>query len=249
MIMKISIITPCYNSAFTLEQTVLSVLNQDYPDIEYLVIDGDSTDKTLKILDKYSSQIRHLVTEKDDGHYHAINKGLKLASGEIIAILNADDFYTDDHVISGIIEKFISSNADAVYGDLHYVDKKDHNKVIRDWISGHYKPGLFLQGWMPPHPAFFVKANIYKKFGVFREDLSLSADYELMLRFIHCHQISLSYLPEVLVKMRAGGKGNTSILQRIKANLQDRKSWKVNNLNPDLLTLLKKPLLKLRQFR
>ncbi len=247
--MKVSVITVCLNSEPTIEHCINSVLSQDYPDIEHLLIDGGSTDNTLTIIDQYSSRIKQLVSEKDGGIYHAINKGLKLASGEIIAILNSDDFYTDDQVISRVVEKFTTSNADAVYGDLHYVDKEDQSKVIRDWVSGQYAPGLFLQGWMPPHPAFFVKANIYDKFGGFREDLSLSADYELMLRFIHCNQISLHYLPEVLVKMRVGGKGNISILQRIKANIQDRKAWKVNNLNPDIFTLLKKPLMKLRQFR
>jgi len=246
--MKVSVITVCLNSESTIDHCVNSVLSQDYNNIEYLVIDGGSTDKTIPLLEKYRNKIQYLVSETDKGHYHAINKGLKLASGEIIAILNSDDFYTNNQVISRVAELLMDSNVDALYGDLHYVDKEDKDKIIRNWKSGKYTPGLFLKGWMPPHPAFFVKSSIYKKFGGFREDLSLSADYELMLRFIHLNRISLCYLPEVLVKMRVGGKGNASILQRIKANFQDRKAWSLNNLKPGILTMIRKPLRKIMQF-
>jgi len=247
--MKVSVITACLNAEQTIDQCINSVLSQNYPDIEYLLIDGGSSDKTLKTVDKYSSRIKHLISEKDEGHYPAINKGLNLASGDIIAILNSDDFYPDDHVISRVVEKLKDPGTDALYGDLRYVDRENPDKVVRTWISGHYKPGLFLQGWMPPHPTFFVKAEIYGDLGTFREDLSLSADYELMLRFIHCHKMSLSYIPEILVEMRDGGRGNASILKRIQANFQDRKAWEVNHVKPNRLTLLKKPARKLRQFR
>ncbi len=247
-LMKVTVITSCKNSEATIEDAIRSVLAQDYPDIEYIIIDGNSTDRTLEITKKFSAGISILISEADEGLYHAINKGIQLSSGEIICNLNADDFYADAGVIRKVVDLFTESRSDAVYGDLHYVDKKDKEKIVRNWKSGAYKEGLFLKGWMPPHPAFFVKKSIYDAYGNFNVSLKSAADYELMLRFIHKHKIKTAYLPSVLVKMRTGGKSNKTLANRIKANLEDRKAWKINNLRPGFLTLFLKPLRKLNQY-
>ncbi|MFI5150099.1 MAG: glycosyltransferase family 2 protein [Bacteroidia bacterium] len=246
--MKISIITVCFNSESTIEHAVRSVLSQEKIDLEYIVIDGGSTDQTLPILEKYKSSILHLVSEKDEGIYHALNKGIALAAGEVIGILHSDDFYTSTRALYLVMEKFEKEGPDAVYGDLQYVNKENPDRIFRNWISGPYTEGLFLKGWMPPHPVFFARRDCYIKYGSFNTTFSSSADYELMLRFIHKNKIRLSYIPQVLVKMRVGGKSNETILNRIKANREDRRAWKVNGIKPGLLTLTMKPLSKLLQF-
>ncbi len=245
---KVSIITVCYNSAITIEDTIKSVINQDYKNIEYIILDGQSKDNTISIIEKYKEQIAVFKSELDNGMYDALNKGIDLASGEIIAILNSDDFYINNHVISKVVDQMTSKGVDALYGDLWYVDQVDTNKIIRKWISGEYKPGLFLKGWMPPHPAFFVKKSVYEQHGKFDLSLQSASDYELMLRFIHKHKVSITYLPEVLVKMRIGGTSNASFKNRVRANKEDRKAWSKNELTPKWYTLILKPLSKIRQY-
>jgi glycosyltransferase involved in cell wall biosynthesis len=246
--LKVSIITVCYNSAETIEDTILSVVSQDYASIEYIVVDGKSSDTTLSIIEKYNSKITKFLSEKDDGIYFAINKGISLASGDIIAVLHADDVYYSNHVISDVVNTFTEKNTDTVYGNLYYVDRIDTSKIKRQWISGGYTKKSFLKGWMPPHPSFFVRKKCYDKFGVFNTSLHSAADYELMLRFLFKHNCSASYLPQVLVKMRVGGRSNVSLMNRIKANREDKKAWLMNELKPSLFTFIRKPLSKLGQF-
>ena len=245
---KISVITATFNSASTIESTLLSIINQDYQNKELIVIDGGSTDETLSIIEKYKSSISIIISEKDNGIYDALNKGISLATGDVIAILHSDDFYIHNKVISNVIETFINFKSDSVYGDLIYVDRFDTNRIIRKWISGNYKHGKFIQGWMPPHPSFFVKKECYDRYGKFNLSLKSSADYELMLRFLHKHKITTVYLNEFLVKMRIGGQSNVSLLNRLKANREDKLAWKLNNIKPAFYTLLFKPLRKLIQF-
>jgi glycosyltransferase involved in cell wall biosynthesis len=246
--LKISIITVSFNSAKTIEQTIQSVLSQRYSNVEYIIIDGASQDETLSIIDKYRNKIAVLLSEKDSGIYNAMNKGLKRVTGDIIGILNSDDFYADENVLGDIAQLFEQGKADAVYADLQYVDANDTRKIKRHWKSGKYKPGNFLFGWMPPHPTFFVRKEVYEKYGLFNENLRSAADYELMLRFIHKYQISLDYLPRIIVKMRSGGQSNVTAKNRIKANLEDRKAWELNGLKPYFFTLFFKPIRKLKQF-
>ncbi|PCJ25981.1 MAG: glycosyl transferase [Flavobacteriales bacterium] len=248
MSLKVSIITVCYNSSKTIEDTIQSVLSQTYTNIEYIIIDGLSTDNTLEIVTKYKDKITKIVSEKDNGLYDAINKGIKLATGDIIANLNSDDFYIDNNVIADVVEKIEKENTDSLYADLYYVDAIDTNKVVRHWKSGNYKHGLFYKGWMPPHPTFFVKKSVYEKYGTFNLQLKSAADYEIMLRFIHKYKIKISYLPRVVVRMRIGGVSNVSLLNRIKANREDKQAWLINDLKPKPYTLLFKPLSKLGQF-
>ena len=246
--MKISIITVTYNSAATLEQTILSVTSQSYSNIEYIIVDGGSTDGSLAIIEKYKNRIATIVSEKDKGLYDAINKGLALATGDITGILHSDDFYMNDRVIEKYASVFLKNNCDAVYSDLYYVDKNNTDKIIRKWKSGGYQPGSFINGWMPPHPTFFVKKELYAKFGAFNLQFKSAADYELMLRFIHKHKITVAYLPEFTVKMRVGGKSNVTVQNRVNANLEDRKAWEINGLKPRFYTLYLKPLRKILQF-
>jgi glycosyltransferase involved in cell wall biosynthesis len=246
--MKISIITVCRNSEETIEHTLRSVLAQEDIDLEFIVIDGGSTDSTMKIIGNYSENISTIISEKDNGMYDALNKGIALASGEVIGILHSDDFYASSQILSSVIRAFVSDGIDAVYGDLQYVAKENPDKIIRNWIAGPYTDGLFLKGWMPPHPAFFARRRCYEKFGRFNTEFKTASDYELMLRFIHKEKIKLAYIPLVLVKMRVGGKSNLSIANRIRANREDRLAWKINGLRPGFFTLSIKPLSKLKQF-
>ncbi|HTA26834.1 MAG TPA: glycosyltransferase family 2 protein [Bacteroidia bacterium] len=246
--LKISIITVCYNNVDTLEDTIKSVQSQSYPEIEYIVVDGASKDGTLEIIEKYKSGISKFVSEKDNGIYFAINKGIRMATGDIIGILHGDDLYTDNTIIAKVAATFEKSGADCVYGDLQYVDRANPEKITRSWVAGEYKAGMFLKGWMPPHPTFFIRKECIEKHGDYNTTLFQASDYEFMLRMIHKHQLKIHYLPEVLVKMKIGGASNKSVINRIKNNVEDRKAWKINNLKPSVFTLFIKPLSKIGQF-
>lgn len=244
--MKISVITISFNSADTIESTIESVLAQDYDNVEHIIIDGGSNDKTLSIIEKYKDKIDVLVSEPDKGLYDAMNKGIKYATGDVIGMLNSDDLYADSSVLTKVANEI--KNADAVYGDINYVDRDDIHKVTRRWISGIYRQNAFKRGWMPPHPTFYVKAEKYHQLGTYDLRFKTSADYELMLRFIHKHKIKLSYIPHVLVLMRVGGQSNSSFKNRLAANKEDRFAWKLNGLRPGILTFILKPLSKIGQF-
>ncbi len=246
--MKVSIITITYNSELTLRDTIDSVVGQSYNNIEYIIVDGGSKDNTLNIVKSYEGKISKVISEKDHGLYDALNKGIKLATGDVIGLIHSDDFYNSTNVIQHIVDTFQSSHSDAVYADLYYVDKDDTTKIFRKWKSGDYKYGMFLNGWMPPHPTFFAKREVYQKWGGFNLQLKSAADYELMLRFIHKHQISLAYLPEFIIKMRVGGKSNVTLKNRIRANQEDRKAWVINGIKPRFYTLYAKPLRKIIQL-
>ncbi|MFN8711864.1 MAG: glycosyltransferase family 2 protein [Bacteroidota bacterium] len=246
--MKISVITACYNSAETIADTLKSVTEQSYSDIEYILIDGASTDNTLSIAEQYKNRITRIESGRDGGIYFALNKGLSLATGDIIAFLHADDVYAHKDVLAHVAAEFKRSGADSLYGDLNYVDRNDLSKVIRRWVSGSYSKNLFRKGWMPPHPSFFLRRTCYEKHGNFNTGFKTAADYELMLRMLHVKKVSVTYLPEVLVLMRTGGVSNASFGNRIRANREDRKAWQVNGIKPALLTLIRKPLSKLKQF-
>ncbi|MFM7234889.1 MAG: glycosyltransferase family 2 protein [Flavobacteriales bacterium] len=246
--MKVSIITITYNSAETLEDTIQSVLSQDYPNVEYIIVDGSSKDDTLAIVERYRKSIAVVLSEPDKGIYDAMNKGVRLATGDVIGILNSDDFYADSTVVTDVVANLSQTNADACYADLVYVDRNETSRIVRTWKSGSYRQGRFLEGWMPPHPTFFVKRSIYQMHGLYSTELRSSADYELMLRFVHKHGIRMCYLPRVITRMRAGGQSNVTLRNRWRANREDRLAWKMNGLRPGLFTLIRKPLSKLLQY-
>jgi len=244
---KISIITATFNCESTIEDTILSVLNQTHKNIEYIIIDGKSTDNTLKIIEKYKNNISKIISENDNGIYDALNKGIANASGNIIGFVHADDIFANNEVLEKICLAFAEKNIDAIYGDLQYVAKENTEKIIRNWKSEQFEIKNIKKGWMPPHPTFYVKKEIYNNFGNFDTKYKISADYDLMMRFLWKHKISISYIPEVLVKMRVGGKSNSNfknILQKMK---EDYSTIRINKIG-GFFTIFYKNISKIPQF-
>ena len=251
--MRISVVTVCFDAASTVADAAQSVLEQipkaDSPfELEYIVVDGGSSDGTLLSLAPFEASISLLISEPDQGIYDAMNKGIRAATGDVVAFLNADDVYAFPHVLAKVAATFQETEADAVYGDLDCVAAEDSTKVMRRWRAGAFRSGAFRRGWMPPHPALFVKRSCYERWGLFSLTLRSAADYELMLRFIHRHGMSLAYVPETLVRMRMGGVSNASWRHRLRAHREDWQAWRMNGYVPSPLTLLAKPLRKLPQF-
>ena len=244
---KISIITSVFNAASYIEDCIESVISQAQQ-VEYIIIDGGSTDGTLEIIRKYDPKLAKVVSEPDTGMYDGMNKGLKLATGDIIGILNADDIYAGSKILSKVVATITGNNTDSCYGDLVYVEQSNINRVVRYWQAGDYNLRRFYHGWMPPHPTFFIRRKFLEKHGLFNLNLGSAADYELMLRYLLKYEITTSYIPEVLVKMRAGGLSNRSLINRFLANRNDRLAWKVNGLKPHFWTLYLKPLSKIGQY-
>ncbi|MBA4166718.1 MAG: glycosyltransferase [Chitinophagaceae bacterium] len=245
--MLISIITATFNSSATVSDTLNSVRSQDYEYIEHLIIDGFSTDNTLNIVQQYP-QVAKVVSEKDGGIYDAMNKGIAIATGGIVGILNSDDVYYNNEVIGKVMKAFEDRSVDAVYGDLQYVRQDDLSKVTRMWHSGSFGKRKFYFGWMPPHPAFFVRRKVYEEIGDFNLSLRSAADYEFMLRALFKNNYKPYYIPETLVKMRTGGMSNATLKHRLRANAEDRKAWEINGLRPFVFTIPLKPLRKIFQF-
>lgn len=247
MSLKVSIITTTYNSAATVRDTLQSVANQTYKNIEHIIIDGLSSDDTLHIVAKYP-HVEKIISEKDKGIYDAMNKGVFHATGDIIAILNSDDFYANNEVIEKVVKRMSSESCDGLYADLNYVEANNTTKVLRKWKSGNHTKKSFYYGWMPPHPTIFIKKSIYEQYGAYNLVMKSSADYEFILRTFVSKNCKFIYLPETIVLMRAGGISNASFKNRWRANKEDRLAWKMNNLKPFFFTLYLKPLRKIFQF-
>jgi glycosyltransferase involved in cell wall biosynthesis len=223
--LKISIITVCYNAASTIEDALISVANQENVNVEHILIDGASTDGTVEIIKKYKS-VATFVSEPDKGIYDAMNKGIALATGDIVGILNADDFYMNENVLEDVSRIFSDDSVEACYGDLVYIDQLNKDKVIRYWKSKPYVSGLFKSGWVPAHPTFFVRKSVYEKFSLFDLNYKLAADFEILFRLIEQNKIKTKYLPKVLVKMRLGGATNKSYRN-------------IYNQNKEIITILR----------
>ena len=245
--MKISIITSVYNNQETIAEAMDSVLSQTYTDIEYIIIDGGSTDDTVNIIKSYQNRIAVFISEPDKGIYDGLNKGIKLATGDVIGFLHSDDLYENNTVIEKVAKAFMASEIDSVYGDLTYVNKSDPTKVIRYWKSGEFTLKKLGRGWMPPHPTFFVKRDIYQQRGQFDTSFKIAADYDLMLRFLGKYKISTDYIPNVLIKMRVGGESNKSLKNVIRKSKEDLQAMKNNNMG-GMVSLIIKNLSKLQQF-
>lgn len=245
---RVTIITATHNSAATLKYNLLSVAQQNYPFIEQIIIDNQSTDDTLKLLEDFP-HVQRVVSEPDAGIYDAINKGIALATGDIIGILNSDDYLADEQVIASIVQTFTEcEGADAVYGDLIYVKKNAPNKIQRIWEAGKYHPRKLKKGWMFPHPTMYVKRQVYEDYGLYSTCFKYAADYEMMLRLTLKYRLKFCAIPKVMVYMRAGGATNTSWRARLSVNQEDRMAWERIGIVPPWYTLYLKPLRKLQQF-
>ena len=247
--MKVSLITATYNSEISIKTCLDSIVSQDYSDLEYLFIDGGSSDNTLSIIKKYrqNNPFIKMVSEKDYGIYDALNKGISAASGDIIGFVHSDDFLASSDIINDIVSMMKTESLDGVDGNLQYVDKINTKKIIRNWKSCHFKPGLLKNGWMPPHPTLFLKKEVYQKHGLFDLSYRISADYDFMLRIFKDSELKFGYLPKVITKMRVGGASNRSIKNIIEKSKEDYRAIKSNNIG-DFLTLIRKNTSKLKQF-
>ena len=236
--MKISIITVCYNSAGTIGDTLKSVREQTYGEIEHIIIDGGSNDNTLSVVIAEGLHVTKTVSERDNGIYDAMNKGIALATGAIIGFINADDLYASPEALAKVAALFDDSNVDACYGDLCYVKQNNTGVVVRYWQSSDFRSGTFEAGWCPPHPTFFVRREIYERFGVFDLGYRIAADVELMMRFLEVHQVRVKYLPGVLVKMRMGGTTNHNLTNIVKQNREVLRALKQHGLRSSMVRLI-----------
>jgi len=241
---KVSIITVVFNNREMIKDAISSVLNQTYKNIEYIVIDGLSEDGTVDVIESYGAKITKFISEKDDGIYDAMNKGIALATGDIVGILNSDDFYIDDKVIEKIVKEFENNKIDSVYADLIFVKPEELERTVRYYDSSYFNPEKFAYGWMPAHPTFFVKKWVYDKYGVYRTDLIIAADFDLLLRFLYTQKISYSYLQEVLVKMRLGGV-STSFKSIWVNNVEQLRVCKDNGVKTNFFKILFKYIKKI----
>lgn len=228
--MKVSIITATYNSSATVLDTLKSLSEQTYPDIEYIVIDGGSSDNTVSVISDNCSRGATVISEPDNGIYDALNKGIANATGDIVGFLHSDDLFAYPDAVKDLVETLERDDVQAVYADLEYVSKDDTNKVIRKWVSGIYDQQKLRLGWMPPHPTFFMKRELYLAYGQFDLSLKIAADYDSLLRYLWSNNVKATYLPKVVTKMRVGGASNRSLKNIIEKTKEDIQALKNNQL-------------------
>ncbi|MFL0913524.1 glycosyltransferase family 2 protein [Vibrio parahaemolyticus] len=228
--MKVSVITATYNSSQTVIDTLESLNQQTYEDIEYIIIDGASSDSTLKVVQDNCSRIAKIISEPDKGIYDALNKGIKAATGDIIGFLHSDDLFAYPDAIRDLVKTLEVEGTDSVYADLEYVSKEDTSKVVRKWKSGSCSKAKLLSGWMPPHPTFFMKREHYQKLGLFNLKFNIAADYDSILRYLWSNEVSTCYLPKVVTKMRVGGASNRSLKNIVEKTKEDIEALKANGI-------------------
>jgi glycosyltransferase involved in cell wall biosynthesis len=243
--LKVSIITVSFNSAKTIADTIDSVLSQDFPEIEYIIVDGCSTDGTVDIIRQNENRISQWISEKDQGMYDAMNKGIAMATGDVIGILNSDDVYMNTHVVSDLMRLMQSQNTEVVFADLILVDSSNQNKVLRYYDSGRFHPNKFKFGWMPAHPTVFVKRELYQRVGKFSTTYQIAADYEMLIRMLAIEKASYAYYPKPVVRMRSGGASTSGISRNWILNQEIIRACKENGIYTNLFMLLLKVPAKL----
>lgn len=245
--MKISIVTAVYNRVDTIAEAIESVQRQTYPHIEHVVQDGGSTDGTLDAIARFANNATKVVSEQDSGIYDAINRGIERATGDVIGLMHSDDAFAHDQVIRRVVACFNDPEVDGVYGDLQYVSANNPTRVIRHWHSGLYNPSWLKRGWMPPHPTLYLRREVFERYGPYDTSYTIAADYDAMLRYLAKGQITLAYIPEVLVKMRLGGESNRSLKRIWRKSREDLRAIRENSVG-GVGTLAAKNFSKLGQF-
>jgi glycosyltransferase involved in cell wall biosynthesis len=243
--MKVSLLTVSYNSSVTIRDTINSVLSQDYKDIEYIIVDGASKDNTVEIIKSFGIKVDKWISEPDKGIYDAMNKAIKMATGEVVGILNSDDFYSTTNIISQVTEVFKDPTIDAVFGDLVFVDPNNLKKVVRKYSSAEWYPNKFAKGFMPAHPTFFVRRRYYEQIGLFKTDYKIAADYELLIRFLYVHKLKYKYLPLNMVTMRKGGVSSNGIMSNIILNDEIIRGCRENGIQTNVFKVYPKYFTKL----
>ena len=247
--MKISIITATYNSEAHIADCVRSVNSQTYDNIEHIIIDGASKDNTVKIIEETPNRVAKIVSEPDKGIYDAMNKGIRMATGDVIGILNSDDFFTSDDVIETVVDAFNNNDIDALYGDVHFVNPNDLNKCVRYYSSAIFKPPLFRFGFMPAHPSFYMKRECYEKHGLYALDYKIASDYDLLIRYLYTERISYKYLKKDFVTMRTGGVSTENFNSRVTLNREIVKACKKYGIKTNMFLLSLKYLYKIFELR
>lgn len=248
VMVNISVVTVCFNAVKTIGESLDSVGRQSHPNVEHIVVDGASTDGTLSIVEKHRDKLAAIISEPDRGLYDAMNKGIGLATGDVIGFLNADDVYVDSQVLSHVAEAFRGDDIDACYADVVFVRPDDTNRVVRYVKSRPFIEGLFEKGWMPPHPTLFVRKTIYERLGGFDIEFTRQADFDLALRFLGLHKIRSVYVPDIWVRMRTGGLSNNSLPGILKGNLEAYRICKKHNLPVTPLFIATKIFSRIPQF-
>jgi len=233
--LKISIITGTYNSVLTISDTLKSIQNQSYPNIEHIIVDGASKDSTLKIVAKFP-HVAKVISEPDQGIYDAMNKGIKAATGDIIGILNSDDFFPNDRIVQQIVDGF-DKDTDCIFGDVAFVNPDNLNKIVRYYSAADWHPDKFKKGYMPPHPSFYVRKSFYEKLGLYQTDYTIAADYELLIRMLHKHKLNYNYLPLQIVTMRTGGVSTKNIKSRYILNKEIVRACAENDISTNMFYL------------
>jgi glycosyltransferase len=245
--LRVSIITATYNSAETISDTLSSLTEQTYQNIEYIIIDGNSGDNTLKVIKQQCARVSTIISEADKGIYDALNKGINAATGDIVGFLHSDDLFAYPDAVKDIVDTFKNNHCDAIYADLEYVSKDDTDNVVRLWKSNNYTKDKLKNGWMPPHPTFYMKRELYRQYGFFDLSFKIAADYDSLLRYLWVNNLNMGYLPKVLIKMRVGGVSNRSLKNIIQKTKEDIRALSKNNV-PMLKAILWKNLSKIPQF-
>jgi glycosyltransferase involved in cell wall biosynthesis len=243
--MKISLLTVSFNSAATIKDTIESIRSQDYKNIEYIIVDGNSKDRTVEIIKSYSSFIGKWISEPDKGIYDAMNKAIQMATGDVVGILNSDDFYSSTKIISQVSDAFSDSTIDIVFGDLVFVDTNHLDKVVRKYSSAKWHPDKFARGFMPAHPTVFIRGKYYEQLGLFKTDYKIAADYELLIRFLYVHQLKYKYLPITMVKMRRGGVSSRNWKSNFILNAEIIRACRENGIKTNVFKVYPKYFTKL----